>query len=71
MAVWINLLQKNRVYLDLCCVAPDGSHTPAKNGGDAVGYQGRKAARTIVKEAGILLMVHMFLTMYSTKKFCG
>ena len=24
----------------------DGSHTPAKNGGDAVGYQGRKAART-------------------------
>ena len=24
----------------------DGSHTPAKNGGDAVGYQGRKAAKT-------------------------
>lgn len=24
----------------------DGGHTPAKNGGAAVGYQGRKAART-------------------------
>ena len=24
----------------------DGSHTPAKNGGDAVGYQGRKACNT-------------------------
>lgn len=24
----------------------DGSHTPAKNGGDAVGYQGRKASNT-------------------------
>lgn len=24
----------------------DGSHTPCKNGGDAVGYQGRKAAKT-------------------------
>ena len=24
----------------------DGSHTPCKNGGDAVGYQGRKACKT-------------------------
>jgi hypothetical protein len=24
----------------------DGSHTPAKNGGEAVGYQGRKASNT-------------------------
>jgi hypothetical protein len=24
----------------------DGSHTTAKNGGDAVGYQGRKTANT-------------------------
>lgn len=44
--IWINLLSKNRKYLDLSSVEFDGSHTPAKNGGDAVGYQGRKACNT-------------------------
>ena len=45
-AVWLNLLKTFRHCLDLSSVAFDGSHTPAKNGGDAVGYQGRKAANT-------------------------
>jgi hypothetical protein len=37
----------------------DGSHTPAKNGGQAVGYQGRKAANTtslfVADNAGVML----------------
>jgi len=44
--IWVNILTKNRKYLDLSSVEFDGSHTPAKNGGDAVGYQGRKACKT-------------------------
>lgn len=39
--IWINILKKNGKYLDLSSVELDGSgsppsHTPAKNGGDAV-----------------------------------
>lgn len=44
--IWIHILTQNRQYLDLSSVEFDGSHTPAKNGGDAVGYQGRKACNT-------------------------
>lgn len=44
--IWINILTNNLRYLDLSSIEFDGSHTPAKNGGDAVGYQGRKAANT-------------------------
>lgn len=44
--IWINILTKNRQFLDLSSVEFDGSHTPAKNGGDAIGYQGRKACKT-------------------------
>ena len=44
--IWINILTKNRQFLDMSSVEFDGSHTPAKNGGDAVGYQGRKACNT-------------------------
>jgi len=44
--VWIKLLGEHLRYLDLSSVEFDGSHTPAKNGGDAVGYQGRKACKT-------------------------
>lgn len=44
--VWIDILSSNRQYLDLSSIEFDGSHTPAKNGGDAVGYQGRKACNT-------------------------
>ena len=44
--LWVNILRLNRHLLDLSSVPLDGSHTPAKNGGTTVGYQGRKAART-------------------------
>jgi transposase len=44
--IWVNILKENLKYLDLSSLELDGSHTPAKNGGDAVGYQGRKAANT-------------------------
>ncbi len=44
--LWIGLLRNYRSYLDLSSVQLDGSHTPAKRGGQAVGYQGRKASKT-------------------------
>lgn len=44
--VWISLLRANRKLLDLSSIQIDGSHTPAKNGGSAVGYQGRKSCKT-------------------------
>lgn len=44
--VWVNLVRSNHRYLDLSSVELDGSHTPAKNGGGAVGYQGRKSCKT-------------------------
>ena len=44
--VWLHVLTLNKRFLDLSSIQLDGSHTPAKNGGQAVGYQGRKVART-------------------------
>lgn len=44
--VWLNVLKRNKRFLDLSSLQLDGSHTPAKKGGRAVGYQGRKAAKT-------------------------
>jgi transposase len=44
--MWIELLKVNHRHLDLSCIQLDGSHTPAKNGGQAIGYQARKAANT-------------------------
>ena len=44
--MWHNVLRENGAHLDCSSVQFDGSHTPAKNGGAAVGYQGRKKART-------------------------
>jgi transposase len=44
--VWTNILSENQSFLDLSSAEFDGSHTPAKNGGDAVGYQGRKSSKT-------------------------
>jgi transposase len=43
---WIAILRANKAYLDLSSLQLDGSHTPAKQGGEAVGYQGRKKAKT-------------------------
>lgn len=40
------MLSSNKIHLDLSSMQLDGSHTPAKRGGEAVGYQGRKSART-------------------------
>lgn len=44
--LWLAVLRGHKRLLDLSSVQLDGSHTPAKNGGAAVGYQGRKKART-------------------------
>lgn len=44
--VWTGLLAQNRVHLDLSSIQIDGSHTLAKKGGQAVGFQGRKAGNT-------------------------
>ena len=58
--IFVNLLRENRQYLDLSRLSLDGSHTPSKNGGEAVAYQGRKSCKTtntlfIVDNQGIAL----------------
>ena len=57
---WNNILKKYRRYLDLSCVNLDGSHTRVFRGGEAVGYQARKKAKTtnmlfIVDNQGVIL----------------
>ena len=44
--VWLNVLRRNKRFLDLSSIQLDGSHTRAQNGGQALAYQGRKAAKT-------------------------
>lgn len=44
--LWTTVLDLYRQLLDMSSVALDGSHTPVKRGGQQVGYQGRKKART-------------------------
>jgi transposase len=44
--VWISILRDYKQLLDLSSIQLDGSHTIAKRGGSAVGYQGRKSAKT-------------------------
>ena len=44
--VWIELLKANHQLLDLSSMQLEGSHTLAKNGGEHIGYQTRKAAKT-------------------------
>lgn len=58
---WESFLNKNKAYLDLSSIQIDGSHTPAKRGGESVGYQGRKSCKTtnslyISDANGVLLM---------------
>jgi len=36
----------NKKHLDLSSIQIDGTHTPAKRGGEAVAYQGRKSCKT-------------------------
>ena len=42
----MNLLRQKRRLLSLCSVQLDGSQTLYKNGGECIGFQSRKAART-------------------------
>jgi transposase len=44
--VWSSILKKYRHLLDLSSIQLDGTHTPAKRGGEAVAYQGRKKSKT-------------------------
>lgn len=44
--MWLDMLKSHLRYLDLSSVELNGSHTPSKNGGNAVGYQARKACKT-------------------------
>ena len=44
--IWQYLLHKYRSLLDMSSIQLDGTHTPTKRGGQAVGYQGRKKAKT-------------------------
>ncbi len=44
--VWNNILKKYKHLLDLSSIQLDGTHTPAKRGGESVAYQGRKKSKT-------------------------
>ncbi len=44
--MWTSLLSMNKSKLDMSSIQLDGSHTPAKRGGQAVAYQNRKKAKT-------------------------
>jgi len=44
--LWTAVLNSNRSRLDMSSIQLDGSHTPAKRGGEAVAYQGRKKCKT-------------------------
>jgi transposase len=50
--LWQRLLKEHKNKLDLSSIQLDGSHTPAKRGGQAVAYQGRKKCKT----SNILIM---------------
>jgi transposase len=44
--LWTSFLKLHKSLLDMSSVQLDGSHTPAKRGGENVGYQGRKKSKT-------------------------
>ena len=44
--IWQYLLDKYKGLLDMSSIQLDGTHTPTKRGGQAVGYQGRKKSKT-------------------------
>jgi len=45
-SLWTAVLQKYQSTLDMSSIQLDGSHTIAKRGGEVVGYQKRKKAKT-------------------------
>lgn len=44
--LWTVTLELCKSFLDMSSTSLDGSHTQVKRGGEAVGYQGRKKAKT-------------------------
>lgn len=44
--LWLKVLELCRQILDMSSIELDGSHTPAKRGGEKVGYQARKKSKT-------------------------
>jgi len=44
--VWNSILKKHKHLLDMSSIQLDGTHTPAKRGGESVAYQGRKKCKT-------------------------
>ena len=44
--MWQSLLKSYKHLLDMSSIQLDGTHTPTKRGGEAVGYQGRKKSKT-------------------------
>jgi hypothetical protein len=46
LKVWRNLLSQNKQVIDLSTAQFDGTHTPCKRGGEAVGFQHRKSCKT-------------------------
>jgi len=58
--MWTKLLELNKSQLDMSSVQLDGSHTPAKRGGEAVAYQNRKKSKTTNA---------LFLTLFEIEKF--
>jgi transposase len=44
--LWLKVLERHRRRIDLSCSNLDGTHTPVKRGGLAVGYQRRKRSKT-------------------------
>lgn len=58
--VWLALLKRYKALLDLSTSQLDGTHSPAKRGGEAVKYQGRKKCKTtnillLTDRAGIVV----------------
>lgn len=45
-SVWLSLMKSFKSLLDLSTGQLDGTHSPAKRGGEAVDYQGRKKCKT-------------------------
>lgn len=59
-SVWLHQLRYYRCLLQLRSAQLDGTHTPCKRGGQAIGYQGRKSCKTtnmlcISDERGVII----------------
>ncbi|MCT4646713.1 MAG: transposase [Carboxylicivirga sp.] len=59
--LWQALLKEYKSSLDIASVELNGTHTPAKRGGEAVAYQGRKSARQVICLFSPILRVYQLL----------